>query len=129
MDEIHLWRWRYTNEVGKRVESSWRMSASEAAKVFRRREDRGHAGYPKIGRRHQRLDEIAASVLAGIRYECAWDLFRFGQLKAGTHEKAVHKLAAWCRRFGIEPSFEIRVVAVGEFKRHVIYVLLAPLAG
>ena len=26
MDEIRLWRWRYTNEFGKRVESSWLMS-------------------------------------------------------------------------------------------------------
>lgn len=26
VEGIHLWRWRYTNEFGKRVESSWRMS-------------------------------------------------------------------------------------------------------
>jgi hypothetical protein len=25
-DEIHLWRWRFTNEFGKRVESSWHMT-------------------------------------------------------------------------------------------------------
>ena len=31
MDEIHLWRWRYTNEFGKRVESSWHMSEQDAA--------------------------------------------------------------------------------------------------
>ena len=30
-DEIRLWRWRYTNEFGKRVESSWRMDEEQAA--------------------------------------------------------------------------------------------------
>ena len=30
-DEVHLWRWRYINERGKRVESSWHMAAREAA--------------------------------------------------------------------------------------------------
>ena len=29
--EIRLWRWRYTNEFGKRVESSWRMTEDDAA--------------------------------------------------------------------------------------------------
>jgi hypothetical protein len=28
---IHLWRWRYTNEFGKRVQSSWHMSEEAAA--------------------------------------------------------------------------------------------------
>ena len=32
MDEIHLWRWRYTNEFGKRVESRWHMSEESAAR-------------------------------------------------------------------------------------------------
>jgi hypothetical protein len=26
MDEIHLWRWRFANEFGKRVKSSWLMT-------------------------------------------------------------------------------------------------------
>jgi hypothetical protein len=38
MDEIHLWRSRYTNEFGKRVESSWLMTEAtvrEFAHVYR----------------------------------------------------------------------------------------------
>jgi hypothetical protein len=31
MNEISLWRWRYTNEFGKRVESRWRMTEEDAA--------------------------------------------------------------------------------------------------
>jgi hypothetical protein len=29
--ELKLWRWRYTNEFGKRIESSWRMTEESAA--------------------------------------------------------------------------------------------------
>ena len=32
--EIKLWRWRYTNEFGKRVESRWHMS-EETAKAYK----------------------------------------------------------------------------------------------
>jgi hypothetical protein len=31
MDEVRLWRWRYTNKFGKRVERSWHMSEKDAA--------------------------------------------------------------------------------------------------
>jgi hypothetical protein len=55
--------------------------------------------------RDERLSAIAAHVLAGQR-----DLFRFGQLKAGSHERAVAELAGWSRRNGLEPSFEVRKV-------------------
>jgi hypothetical protein len=29
-DEIYLWRWRYVNEFGKRVTSSWHMCEEDA---------------------------------------------------------------------------------------------------
>ena len=30
-ETLKLWRWRYTNDFGKRVESSWHMQESDAA--------------------------------------------------------------------------------------------------
>jgi hypothetical protein len=38
MDEIHLWRWRFTDEFGKRRVTSWRMTentAREFAHVYK----------------------------------------------------------------------------------------------
>jgi hypothetical protein len=32
MAELRLWRWRYTNEFGKRVVSFWLMSEESAAR-------------------------------------------------------------------------------------------------
>jgi hypothetical protein len=29
MDEIHLWRWRFTDEFGKRRVTSWHMTEAE----------------------------------------------------------------------------------------------------
>ena len=31
-DRVELWRWRFTNEFGKRVVSSWHMDAESAAR-------------------------------------------------------------------------------------------------
>ena len=66
------------------------------------------------------MGAIAELVHAGQHYECAWDLFRFGQLKAGTHEQAAAELAGWCRRVRLTPSFEIRKVRGAD----VVYVVL-----
>ena len=30
-DELHLWLWEYTDEIGKRRRSTWRMTEAEAA--------------------------------------------------------------------------------------------------
>jgi hypothetical protein len=32
MEPIEVWRWQFTNEFGKRVESSWRMDEQQAAR-------------------------------------------------------------------------------------------------
>src|SRR5918994_601178 len=67
-----------------------------------------------------RLEPLAAHVLAGNHYECAWELFRFGHFKGLTEEHAAAALAAWAQPHGIEIRFDVRMVRWLE----VIFVLL-----
>jgi hypothetical protein len=71
----------------------------------------------------ERLRTLAAAILAGRYYECAWQTFCFGYLKGLTDEEAVEALAAWCQRHGLAMRFrDRRVRGVGV----VLLVLLKP---
>lgn len=56
------------------------------------------------------LHALAAEVHAGKYYECAWQVFRFGQLKGLDDKQAVEAVAAWCHRQGLAMRFEQRTV-------------------
>jgi hypothetical protein len=57
-----------------------------------------------------RLEPLAAHVLAGHHYECAWELFRFGHFKGLNDDQAARELGALARRQGITVAFEVRKV-------------------
>jgi hypothetical protein len=86
----------------------------------RRRKGRRVARGADVEGIDQRLSSLAAHVLAGQHYECAWELFRFGQFKGLSHEAAALELADWARRQRITVAFEIRKVRNAD----VIFLLL-----
>jgi hypothetical protein len=124
MSELHLWRWQYTNENGKRVESSWRMTEATVravrARLPKRRNDQGHAGDPEAAGLDGRLAALATYIRAGNLYESAWQLMKFGHFKGMEDKAAALALGNWARRNQIHIMFEVRRV----LKRDVLYVLM-----
>jgi hypothetical protein len=55
----------------------------------------------------QRLADLAKFVHSGQHYECAWDLFRYGQFKGLSDEEAGAQLGAWARRRRIDVTFGV----------------------
>ena len=89
-----------------------------------RRKDRRHGRDSDADRINQRLSEIAAEVRAGNVYSVPWELFRFVALRQAPHEQAAVMLAAWCASEGLTRRLGVRTVAIGDFERRVIYLLL-----
>ena len=76
----------------------------------RRRKSRWLDGEPVDPGVDVRLAALAEHVRAGQHYECAWQVFPFGQLKGLNHEDAVRALGAWARRQNILIKFDLRRV-------------------
>ena len=114
--------------VHKRVRQAGRRLVTHVREGRRalqaRRKDRGHARDSAADRINQRLSEIAAEVRAGNVYSIPWELFRFVALREAPHKQAAVMLAAWFGSEGLTPRLEARTVAIGDFRRQVIYLLL-----
>jgi hypothetical protein len=102
---LRLWKWRYTDESGKRRTTRYLLSEDEA-KAKRSGKDRSLAGDQDANGIDQRLSKIAEEVLAGKHYECAWELFRVQYFPGLEH--AI--LGAWSTRHGVRVTFEKRTV-------------------
>jgi hypothetical protein len=61
----------------------------------------------------------------GTSTKSPWELFRFVALRQAPHKQAAVMLAAWCASSGLTPRLEVRTVAIGDFQRRVIYLLLS----
>ena len=90
----------------------------------RRREDQSHGKDSDADRIDRRLSEIVAEVKAGKVYQVPWELFRFVALRQAPQKQAAVMLATWCVKSGLQPRLEVRTVAIGDFHRQVIYLLL-----
>src|SRR5688572_15026533 len=114
--------------------SKLRQAARNALSLVRERShgasqrpgtDRKHARDSDADRIDRRLSEIAAEVRAGKLYQVPWELFRSVALPQAPDKQAAVMLAAWCAASKLTPRLEVRTVAIGDFQRRVIYLLLS----
>jgi hypothetical protein len=125
MDEIHLWRWRFTDENGKRRESSWRMTEAtvrhfphvygNAEKIQDTLEVRKPLGSTADWQRSPH------AVRVGRCFESSWQLLKHRVFKGLTDEAAWASLDAWCRRQRFEAEFQLRKVR----DENVFFVILS----
>src|SRR5688572_31984103 len=115
--------------IHKRVRQAGRKLVAHVRERRRalqgRRKDRKHTRDSDADRIDRRLSEIAAEVRAGKLYQVPWELFRFVALRQAPHKQAAVMLATWCASSGLTPRLEARTVALGDFQRQVLCLVLA----
>jgi hypothetical protein len=96
-----------------------RLTVEDAKRLCDARARRRLAGDPEAAGLDERLQPLAAYVLAGQLYETPWRLLVYGHFKGMEDEAAALALAAWARRNQFNVMFELRRVR----EHDVLYVL------